>query len=140
MQCSVLDIIIWPSKEETDNDDDDFPVPVKCRIAGYLWQFLETVTEDKLKQLVKFWVGWELPMKDMQVEVVQAAHPSSSTCCHILRLPGHYTSNEFSDHLEGCIACNDTSECTCCSASSFANGLRRSSISTAFTLSPRYPL
>ncbi|KAL7857195.1 hypothetical protein SRHO_G00160940 [Serrasalmus rhombeus] len=38
----VLDNIIWPSKEETDNDDDGFPVPVKCRIAGYLWQFVET--------------------------------------------------------------------------------------------------
>ncbi|XP_062846704.1 uncharacterized protein LOC134308102 isoform X2 [Trichomycterus rosablanca] len=106
----VLDNIIWPSEEETDNDDGDgFPVAVKCKIAGYLRQFVETVTQDKLKQLVKFWVGWELPMKDMQVEVVQAAHPSSSTCFQILRLPGYYTSyNEFYDNLKGCIAHNDS--------------------------------
>ncbi|KAL6487604.1 hypothetical protein MHYP_G00042300 [Metynnis hypsauchen] len=38
----VLDNIIWPSKEETDNDDDGFPIPVKFRIAGYVWQFVET--------------------------------------------------------------------------------------------------
>ncbi|KAL6463171.1 hypothetical protein MHYP_G00275620 [Metynnis hypsauchen] len=43
LQLVVLDNIIWPSKEETDNDDDDgFPVPVKCRIDGYLWEFVET--------------------------------------------------------------------------------------------------
>ncbi|KAL7864402.1 hypothetical protein AOLI_G00158220 [Acnodon oligacanthus] len=33
---------IWLSKEETDNYDDGFPVPAKCRIAGYLQQFVET--------------------------------------------------------------------------------------------------
>ncbi|KAF3837690.1 hypothetical protein F7725_009458, partial [Dissostichus mawsoni] len=88
-ECSaqmVLNNIIWPG--EGDNEDDDgCPVAIKCRIAGYLRQFVETVTEVKRKQLVKFWLGWELPMPDMQMEVMQGDHPTSSTCFHILRLP-----------------------------------------------------
>ncbi|XP_031175655.1 G2/M phase-specific E3 ubiquitin-protein ligase-like isoform X3 [Sander lucioperca] len=110
-KCSaqmVLDNIIWPGEEEKE-DDNGISVAIRCKMAGYLRQFVETVTEEKLKQLVKFWVGWELPMQDMQVEVVQADHPTSSTCFHILRLPGYYTNyQEFHDHLEGCIATNDT--------------------------------
>ncbi|XP_034564149.1 uncharacterized protein LOC117830224 [Notolabrus celidotus] len=103
----VLNSIIWPG-EGGEEDDNGCPVAIRCKIAGYLRQFVETVPEDKLKQLVKFWVGWELPMQDMQVEVVQADHPTSSTCFHILRLPGHYASYEhFHDHLEGCIATSD---------------------------------
>ncbi|KAJ4946748.1 hypothetical protein JOQ06_008794 [Pogonophryne albipinna] len=100
----VLNNIIWPG--EGDNEDDDgCPVAIKCRIAGYLRQFVETVTEDKRKQLVKFWVGWELPMPDMQMEVIQGDHPTSSTCFHILRLPCHYSSYEqLHDNLESCIA------------------------------------
>lgn len=54
--AQILDII-WPVEGEKE-DDDECPVANQCRIAGYLWQFVETVTEDKLKQLVKFWVGW----------------------------------------------------------------------------------
>lgn len=62
----------------------------------------------KLKQLVKFWVAWELPMKDMQVKVVQAEHPTSSTCFCVLRLPAHYTTyDQFKKHLESCIATSD---------------------------------
>ncbi|XP_034001050.1 uncharacterized protein LOC117494314 [Trematomus bernacchii] len=69
----VLNNIIWPG--EGDNEDDDgCPVAIKCRIAGNLRQFVETVTEDKRKQLVKFWVGWELPMPDMQMEPGNACH------------------------------------------------------------------
>ncbi|KAI4800295.1 hypothetical protein KUCAC02_013340 [Chaenocephalus aceratus] len=91
-QCDdimVLNNIIWPG--EGDNEDDD--------------EFVETVTEDMRKQLVKFGVGWELPMPDMQMEVIQGDHPTSSTCFHILRLPCHYSSYEqLHDNLESCIA------------------------------------
>ncbi|MED6258400.1 hypothetical protein ATANTOWER_006832 [Ataeniobius toweri] len=58
------------------------------------------VSEDKQKQLGKFWVVWEKPMEGMRVEIMQADHPSSSTCFHILCLPCHYTTFEqFQDHL-----------------------------------------
>lgn len=66
------------------------------------------VTEDKQKGLVKYWVVCEMPKQDIQVEVVQAHCPTSSTSFHILCLPGHYTSYDgFHDHLEGCPATND---------------------------------
>ncbi|XP_073805177.1 uncharacterized protein [Danio rerio] len=107
--CSIqvlLNNIIWPMEEE--EEDNEPPFTTQCRISGYLRQFLETADQCKLKQLVKFWVGWELPMKDMQVKVVQAEHPTSSTCFCILRLPAHYTTfDQFRKHLESCIATSD---------------------------------
>ncbi|XP_059360283.1 uncharacterized protein LOC132098138 isoform X1 [Carassius carassius] len=71
----LLNNIIWPMEdEEWDNEP---PFTTQCRISGYLRKFVETADQCKLKQLVKFWVGWELPMKEMQVKVVQAEnlHP-----------------------------------------------------------------
>ncbi|XP_063048492.1 uncharacterized protein LOC134442128, partial [Engraulis encrasicolus] len=96
----VLQKIVWPGERE----EEGCPVAVQCTVAGYLRHFVETVAEDDLKELVKFWVGWELPTDRMQVEVVVAEHPSSQTCFSLLRLPSHYSSYEhFHNHLLGCI-------------------------------------
>ncbi|XP_042610400.1 G2/M phase-specific E3 ubiquitin-protein ligase-like [Cyprinus carpio] len=107
---TVLDNIIWPAEEEDDDDDDDtYPLHIKCRIAEYLPCFIESACVGKLQQLVKFWVGWELPSAGMKVKVICADHPRSSTCFQILRLPGHYsTFQEFTMDLEACIATCDT--------------------------------
>ncbi|KAK7153559.1 hypothetical protein R3I94_007061 [Phoxinus phoxinus] len=95
-------------EKEEEEEFDEPPFSTKCRIAGYLRQFVETADQIQLKQLVKFWVGWELPTKDMQVKVVQAEHPTSSTCFCILRLPAHYTTyKQFTNHLQSCIATSD---------------------------------
>ncbi|KTF88788.1 hypothetical protein cypCar_00019364, partial [Cyprinus carpio] len=102
----LLNNIIWPMEDE--EGDNEPPFTTQCRISGYLRKFVETADQCKLKQLVKFWVGWELPMKEMQVKVVQAENPTSSTCFCILRLPAHYTTyDHFKKHLESCIATSD---------------------------------
>uniref|UniRef100_A0A8C2DYB6 HECT-type E3 ubiquitin transferase n=1 Tax=Cyprinus carpio TaxID=7962 RepID=A0A8C2DYB6_CYPCA len=102
----LLNNIIWPMEDE--EGDNEPPFTTQCRISGYLRKFVETADQCKLKQLVKFWVGWELPMKEMQVKVVQAESPTSSTCFCILRLPAHYTTyDHFKKHLESCIATSD---------------------------------
>ncbi|XDV35994.1 hypothetical protein PO909_005848 [Leuciscus waleckii] len=106
---TILDNIVWPAEEEEDDDEDTYPLHIKCRIAEYLRRFIEIASAGTLQQLVKFWVGWELPSCGMKVEVVRSNHPRSSTCFQILRLPGHYsTFNEFSMDLEACIATCDT--------------------------------
>ncbi|KAK7125348.1 hypothetical protein R3I93_010121 [Phoxinus phoxinus] len=113
-ECSaevILDHIKWPDEGglEDDGDDSGYSIDIKCRIMGYLRQFMKTVSQEQLKQLVKFWVGWEIPMANMKVEVVRAEYPTSSTCYRMLRLPGYYKSySEFSVHLENCIATNDS--------------------------------
>ncbi|KAI9537839.1 hypothetical protein NQZ68_020818 [Dissostichus eleginoides] len=44
-----------------------------------------------LGKLVQFWIGWNvLPRHDLDVTVVESNLPSSSTCFHQLKLPGHY--------------------------------------------------
>ncbi|KAJ8333572.1 hypothetical protein SKAU_G00415800 [Synaphobranchus kaupii] len=91
----VLPYIRWPNEscEDEDEDDDDVTLETKCRISGYLRQFIETVfaSSTDLKELVKFWVGWEVPGEDMVVEIVNGQLPKSSTCFCTLCLPGHYT-------------------------------------------------
>ncbi|CAL8340062.1 unnamed protein product [Boreogadus saida] len=92
----VLDFIQWPQ-------EDDGQEPKK--IKEFLMQFISTVSQDKLKQLVKFWVGWEIPMTEMKLEVVDSNHyPRASTCFRILRLPSHYqTYDDFRQSLEMCL-------------------------------------
>ncbi|CAL8237862.1 unnamed protein product [Merluccius merluccius] len=54
---------------DLEDEDDGVSVESKCRVMGYLCQFVTTVSQDVLKQLIKFWIGWEIPMADMRVEV-----------------------------------------------------------------------
>ncbi|CAL8239944.1 unnamed protein product, partial [Gadus morhua 'NCC'] len=91
----VLELIQWPQEVEGQEQN---------RIKEFLLQFIRTVSQDKLKELLKFWVGWEIPMCDMKVEVVDNPYPGASTCFHTLRLPSHYeTYDEFSQSLEMCV-------------------------------------
>ncbi|KAF3859816.1 hypothetical protein F7725_000071 [Dissostichus mawsoni] len=77
----------------------------------------------QLRQLVTFWVGWDVPMKGMQMHVVKGDFQNtcqhyefiifflmmSSTCFLTLRLPGHHESYlDFAAQLEQCIATNET--------------------------------
>lgn len=91
----VLDFIQWP--QEVDGQE-------QKKIKDFLLRFIRTVSQDKLKQLVKFWVGWEIPMTDMKVEVVDNNYPRASTCFRTLRVPSHYqTYDDFSQSLEICL-------------------------------------
>ncbi|XP_076830819.1 uncharacterized protein LOC143476481 [Brachyhypopomus gauderio] len=104
----VLDQILWPL-EKTDEEDEDYPVETRCRIAGYLREFIATASQSSLKGLVQFWTGWEVPSSDMQLEIVQGSLPKASTCFKSLRLPGHYTNfKDFSRDLNSCVATCDT--------------------------------
>ncbi|XP_057676518.1 uncharacterized protein LOC130906327 isoform X2 [Corythoichthys intestinalis] len=95
----VLQNIIWPTGE-------DGGIDVQVQIAAYLRQFVESGTQDVLKKLVKFWVGWEVPLEEMRVEIVEGEFPTSSTCLRVLRLPGHYAT--FDDFQRSLISCIDT--------------------------------
>ncbi|KAK0131094.1 G2/M phase-specific E3 ubiquitin-protein ligase [Merluccius polli] len=96
----VLDFIQWPQE-----DDGEEPKKIK----EFLLRFISTVSQDKLKQLVKFWVGWEIPMTDMKVEVVDNNnYPRASTCFRTLRVPSHYqTYDDFSESLEMCLGTSE---------------------------------
>ncbi|XP_062851900.1 uncharacterized protein LOC134314974 [Trichomycterus rosablanca] len=104
----LLPYIRWPTESSADEDDDDCPLENKCRISGYFRQFIETASSSHLKELVKFWIGWEVPGSDMVVEIINGLLPKSSTCFCTLRLPGHYTSySHFQEDLLMCIGTSD---------------------------------
>ncbi|KAG9270250.1 hypothetical protein AMEX_G15174 [Astyanax mexicanus] len=105
----LLPYIRWPTENSADeDDDDDCPLENKCRISGYFRQFIETASSPHLKELVKFWIGWEVPSGDMAVEIINGLLPKSSTCFCTLRLPGHYTSySHFQEDLLSCIGTSD---------------------------------
>lgn len=74
---------------------------VDCAACGF-----NTASPAELKNLVKFWIGWEVPATEMKVEIVEGTFPTASTCFEKLRLPRHYTEyKKF--HLELC-ACIST--------------------------------
>lgn len=52
--------------------------------------FSSIASQEDLRNLVRFWVGWELPPSNLKVEVVTSTYPVALTCFHKLRLPDHY--------------------------------------------------
>lgn len=57
-----------------------------------MWIFFSSAiaSPNILGQLVQFWVGWNVLPRHLDVEVVESIFPGSSTCFHLLKLPGHY--------------------------------------------------
>ncbi|XP_061127123.1 uncharacterized protein LOC133147252 [Syngnathus typhle] len=84
----LLHRLTWPCEDS--DDDDDCSVDTKCRISGYLRQFIANATPTELTNLVKFWTGWEILPPSLSVEVVEGRYPTASTCFETLRIPGHY--------------------------------------------------
>ncbi|XP_053363282.1 uncharacterized protein LOC128533104 [Clarias gariepinus] len=82
----LLSQISWPAAD----DDEEYPAETTQCIIGYLKQFINTASSKERKDLLKFWVGWEIVKENLSVEVVRGDFPRSSTCFCILRLPGHY--------------------------------------------------
>ncbi|KAK1888575.1 Dedicator of cytokinesis protein 4 [Dissostichus eleginoides] len=100
---TVLDHIEWPLELSSD-DEGEYSVAFKIRL-----QSIFATSPKQLRQLVTFWVGWDVPMKGMQMHVVKGDFPRSSTCFLTLRLPGHHESYlDFAAQLEQCIATNET--------------------------------
>ncbi|KAJ7995081.1 hypothetical protein DPEC_G00256220 [Dallia pectoralis] len=99
----LLNRITWPLEE--DDDDDNCSGDTKCRMAGYLRQFIANATPTELTNLVKFWTGWEILPISLSVEVVEGIHPTSSTCYETLRIPGHYKDyKSFKSDILACIS------------------------------------
>lgn len=101
----LLRRIVWP----TDDDDDDYPVETKCRVTGYLRQFILNATSGELTNLIKFWTGWEILPNSLTVEIVDGRHPTAATCYETLRIPCHYKDyltfkNDFLACIESCYA------------------------------------
>ncbi|XP_073767217.1 uncharacterized protein isoform X2 [Danio rerio] len=98
----LLSHISWPT--ESDSEDDEYSTDEKDRITGYLKKFIETASAKDLKNLMKFWVGWERMEENMVVEIVKSDLPKSSTCFCVLRIPGHYSDYQsFVSDLMMCI-------------------------------------
>ncbi|KAJ8396705.1 hypothetical protein AAFF_G00015430 [Aldrovandia affinis] len=95
--------------DDEDDDEDTCPKHLRDRTTGFLRRFIETASAEKLQQLIRFWVGWEIPSPGMKVEVVRGEYLRASTCFLTLRVPGHFHTYEgFCDHMECCIATHDT--------------------------------
>nr|XP_055032086.1 uncharacterized protein LOC129420934 isoform X2 [Misgurnus anguillicaudatus] len=103
----LLQRLVWPRENGDDDDDDDCSVDTKCRISGYLRQFIADATPTELTNLVKFWTGWEILPQSLSVEVVEGKYPIASTCFETLRLPGHY--KDYASFQCDILACI----CTC---------------------------
>uniref|UniRef100_UPI0037E8F1A3 G2/M phase-specific E3 ubiquitin-protein ligase-like n=1 Tax=Semicossyphus pulcher TaxID=241346 RepID=UPI0037E8F1A3 len=90
MQCTpqmVLEKINWPSQDQ--EEESDVSLEDACRITGYLRTFIENASPNLLGKLVRFWVGWDVLPRQLDVEVVESSFPGSSTCFHLLKLPAH---------------------------------------------------
>ncbi|KAJ8396128.1 hypothetical protein AAFF_G00022010 [Aldrovandia affinis] len=73
---AILSNIVWPGEEgngddDEDDDEDTCPKHLRDRTTGFLRRFIETASAKKLQQLIRFWVGWEIPSPGMKVEVVR---------------------------------------------------------------------
>ncbi|KAL1006773.1 hypothetical protein UPYG_G00076890 [Umbra pygmaea] len=95
----ILQSITWPkSKQLSDSEDsdDDISAGTISLISGFLQTFVEEASTDVLRQLLKFWIGWEVPSNTLKLEIVNSHGrnhlPTSSTCYERLRIPNHYTS------------------------------------------------
>ncbi|XP_073718147.1 uncharacterized protein [Misgurnus anguillicaudatus] len=103
----LLSHISWHrSDDEDDDDDDEYSPDIKERITGYLKQLIETASSKDLKNLLKFWVGWERMEANMAVEIVKSDFPKSSNCFCVLRQPGHY--NDFQTFKKDLLMCIGT--------------------------------
>ncbi|XP_041841201.1 G2/M phase-specific E3 ubiquitin-protein ligase-like [Melanotaenia boesemani] len=105
---SVIERILWPVMED-DEDEEECSLDDKCRVAGYLRNFIENATCTQLKALLKFWTGWELLPSELTLEIVNSDLPKSSTCFETLRLPAHYHDYQvFVTDLQACLNTTDT--------------------------------
>ncbi|KAL3063654.1 hypothetical protein OYC64_000063 [Pagothenia borchgrevinki] len=106
---SILDRINWPTMIDVGDDDDECSLEDKSRVTGYLRRFIQDASSDELKELVKFWVGWEATSSTLTVEVINGGLPKSSTCFETLRIPAHYQDYPtFKKELMACLSTNDT--------------------------------
>ncbi|XP_049333312.1 uncharacterized protein LOC125801151 [Astyanax mexicanus] len=111
MECNpelILQAICWPGQEEEDSDS-EYSLATKCCISGFLRQFIETASPAEVKNLLKFWTGWEVLPRELTFKIVKGNLPTASTCFEVLKIPGHYKDFEsFRIDLLACICTHHT--------------------------------
>ncbi|XP_041832795.1 uncharacterized protein LOC121653125 isoform X2 [Melanotaenia boesemani] len=106
---AILSLIVWPGEASEDSDDEAGGTRMKELTCGFLRRFIETASPSDLKQLMRFWLGWEIPSGKMTVQVVDRQHLLSSTCFATLSVPGHFKEYEdFANYVRRVIATTDT--------------------------------
>uniref|UniRef100_A0AAV2K1G3 HECT domain-containing protein n=1 Tax=Knipowitschia caucasica TaxID=637954 RepID=A0AAV2K1G3_KNICA len=109
---AILESIKWPYSEKRDDSDsdsdNDVPVETVSVTTGFLRTFIEQASSDHLRQLLKFWIGWEVPVGRLKLQVVKSRGmnhlPTSSTCFERLRIPNHYkTYQAFKADIMACL-------------------------------------
>ncbi|KAK0134310.1 hypothetical protein N1851_030131 [Merluccius polli] len=103
----IIAYITWPklNPESDDDDDEDVSVEAVTRVMAYFRTFIEN---DHLKNLLRFWVGWEVPPKELIVKVASGLLPRALTCFETIKLPHHYTTyKDFESDLVAAVStCN----------------------------------
>lgn len=63
-----------------------------------------TASSAHLKNLLQFWVGWEVPTEQLIVKVTSGFFPRAMTCFETIKLPDHYTTyKDFESDLVAAI-------------------------------------
>ncbi|KAL0984536.1 hypothetical protein UPYG_G00142870 [Umbra pygmaea] len=103
----LLPHITWPMNAD-DSDEEDISVEAMTRVTAYFKTFIEQASSEQLKSLMRFWVGWEVPPKELIVKMASGRLPRASTCFGTIKLPDHYaTYKDFESDLIAAIAtCN----------------------------------
>ncbi|XP_060895369.1 G2/M phase-specific E3 ubiquitin-protein ligase-like isoform X1 [Labrus mixtus] len=94
----ILSHITWPTMN-----------PVSTRVTAYFRTFIEQASSEHLKDLLRFWVGWEVPPEELIVKVASGRLPRAATCFLTITLPDHHTTYEdFESHMVAAITSCDT--------------------------------
>nr|XP_023665259.1 uncharacterized protein LOC111842646 isoform X1 [Paramormyrops kingsleyae] len=105
---------VWPHVSSANDDsEDDMPEETLTLLSSFLRRFIEQASSESLKNLMRFWVGWEVPPQHLKLEVVQSRGPNhlptAATCSERLRLPNHYRKfEELRADLTVCLLSVDT--------------------------------
>ncbi|KAJ8001177.1 hypothetical protein DPEC_G00188570 [Dallia pectoralis] len=94
----VLERINWPPETvQSDEDSGDCSLESKCLVTGYLRRFIETASPDQLKDLLTFWVGWEVQL-----------FKTAATCFEKFKIPGRCRDyHSFEEDLLSSIASSE---------------------------------
>ncbi|XP_028451196.1 uncharacterized protein LOC114566707 [Perca flavescens] len=104
----ILEQVIWPSKDSSDSEQ-EWNIEQQCSALAFFRQYVEKDNSEKLKYLIKFWVGWVVFPQHLYIEVISGLLPKSKTCLETLQIPGHHTAyKDFEEALEAAVHTADT--------------------------------